>query len=206
MATASLTMGKFIAGIVIAILISSGVSAVVSTQWARGPQGPEGQQGPQGEQGIQGLTGDTGPVGPQGPQGETGPQGAKGDKGDTGETGAVGPEGPPGNATRYVIEGSINLTSDGDLIKHITGIDSAYHWKRINVTQITLSDMPLVQVFTKPYSIIYEDAEDLKQMWKEYSYELYYDEGCLYIYYKVITSGQDPNYAINGDYKIVVVK
>ncbi len=57
-------MGKFIAGIVIAILASSAISVGASTLLATGPQGPEGPQGPQGEQGIQGLKGDTGPAGP----------------------------------------------------------------------------------------------------------------------------------------------
>lgn len=195
-------MGKFVsrttflAGIVIAILVSIGISAIASTQWAVGPQGP------QGEQGIQGLTGATGATGPQGP---------KGDKGDTGATGAVGPQGPPGpvNVTRYVIEDSFNITADGDLIKYIShgGSVSEYHWKKINVPQLTLSDVASVQVFTKPYSLLYQNAEDLMQMWNEHNVDYdYFDEGCVYIYYKVITTGNPPNYAITGDYKIVVVK
>jgi hypothetical protein len=196
------SVSVFLAGLIVAILVSSGVSAVVSTQWARGPQGPEGPQGLQGEQGIQGLTGATGATG------ATGPAGAKGDKGDTGATGATGAQGPAGSAPRVVVEGAINLTADGDLIKHINhggGAVSVYHWKRVNVTQLTLSDMPLVQVYTKPSSLNYEDAGDLMQMWKEY-YDVFYDEGCVYIFYKVITTGSAPNYLMLGDYKIVIVK
>jgi hypothetical protein len=108
------SMTMFIAGIIVAILASSAISAVISTQLAAGPQGPTGPagpkgdtgetgpqgpqgetglQGPQGEIGPQGPNGDTGLTGPQGPQGDTGPTGSVGPKGDTGET---GPQGEPG--------------------------------------------------------------------------------------------------------------
>jgi hypothetical protein len=40
MAAVSITMGKLIAGIVIAILASSAISVGVSTQLAVGPEGP----------------------------------------------------------------------------------------------------------------------------------------------------------------------
>ena len=49
MATVSLTMGKFIAGIVIAILASSAISVGVSTILITGPQGEIGPQGLAGE-------------------------------------------------------------------------------------------------------------------------------------------------------------
>jgi zinc transporter ZupT len=45
-AVASITMGKFVAGIIIAILASSAISIGASTILAVGPQGPEGPQGP----------------------------------------------------------------------------------------------------------------------------------------------------------------
>lgn len=195
------SVSVFLVGLVVAVLVSSVVSVALASVLAVGPQGPEGSQG---EQGVQGLTGDTGPQGPVGPAGA---KGDKGDKGDTGATGATGAQGPAGEAPRAVVEGAINLTADGDLVKQIHhggGAVSVYHWRRVNVTQLT-SNMPLVQVYTKPYSLNYEDAEDLKQMWREYA-DVFYDEGCVYIYYKVITTGSAPNYAINGDYKIVVVK
>jgi hypothetical protein len=50
----------FLAGIIIAIITSSGISVALSALLAVGPQGPEG---PQGIQGVQG------PVGPEGPPG-----------------------------------------------------------------------------------------------------------------------------------------
>ena len=131
----------FLAGLIVAILVSIGISSVVSTQWAVGPQGPEGPQGPQGEQGIQGLTGATG---------ATGPQGVKGEKGDTGATGVTGPQGPAGapGATRYVIEGSFDMAQNGEVIEPMGG-SRLDHWKRISVPQLTLEDMPLVTVYIK---------------------------------------------------------
>jgi hypothetical protein len=90
MTTVSLTMGKFIAAIVIAIIASSAISIGVSTQLITGPQGEKGDTGPQGPQGPKGDTGDAGAAG------ATGSQGEKGDKGDTGATGATGDTGPQG--------------------------------------------------------------------------------------------------------------
>jgi hypothetical protein len=96
MATVTLTMGKFIAGIVIAILVSSAISVGVSTILIAGLQGPKGPQGEQGEQGPAGLKGDTGDTGPQGPTGPKGDTGAIGATGQAGVTGPQGPEGPQG--------------------------------------------------------------------------------------------------------------
>jgi hypothetical protein len=92
MAAVSITMGKLIAGIVIAILASSAISAGVSMLIAgpQGPEGPQGDTGPQGTQGEQGETGVTGPAGATGPAGSTGSTGA------TGATGATGSQGPRG--------------------------------------------------------------------------------------------------------------
>ena len=89
----SITMGKLVAGIVIAILAASAISIGASTMLAVGPEGPEG---PQGETGPQGLTGPQGEQGETGPQGATGPAGPTGPKGDTGDTGPQGPQGPEG--------------------------------------------------------------------------------------------------------------
>ena len=82
MVETTITTGKLIAGIIIAILASSAVSIGVSTQLMTGSQGPEGPAG------ATGPTGATGPQGPEGPAGATGP---------TGATGPQGPEGPAGN-------------------------------------------------------------------------------------------------------------
>jgi len=73
----------FIVGLVAAILTSSLISTVATTQLGL-VQGPKGDTGPQGSQGIQG---------PQGPQGETGLQGPQGEQG---IQGPEGPQGPPG--------------------------------------------------------------------------------------------------------------
>jgi hypothetical protein len=78
MAAVSITMGKFIVGIVIAILASSAVSVGVSTMLVTGPQGPEGPQGPKGDTGPQGPEGPQGEIGPEGPEGLQGPQGERG--------------------------------------------------------------------------------------------------------------------------------
>ncbi len=91
-----ITTGKFIAGIVIAILASSAISVGITTQLVTGPQGPVGLQGEKGEPGIQGLTGPTGPPGATGATGATGVTGA------TGATGAIGPQGPPGPQGPYL--------------------------------------------------------------------------------------------------------
>jgi hypothetical protein len=90
MAAVSITMGKLIAGILIAIIAASAISVGVSTMLITGPEGPEGPQGDTGPQGPKGDAGDTGPQGPAGPAGPTGPTGA------TGATGATGPQGERG--------------------------------------------------------------------------------------------------------------
>jgi len=76
----------FLIGLAIAILASSVISTVVSTQWAaiQGLKGDKGDQGPQGIQGEQGLQGEQGM---QGPQGETGLQGPQGEQGIQGPSG-----------------------------------------------------------------------------------------------------------------------
>ena len=53
MAAISLTMSKFIAGIIIAILASSVISIGVSTILISGPQGPKGDAGDMGPPGKQ---------------------------------------------------------------------------------------------------------------------------------------------------------
>ncbi len=91
-----ITTGKFIAGIVIAILISSAISIGIATQLMTGTQGSIGPQGEKGETGIQGLTGPAGSAGATGATGATGPAGA------TGATGATGTQGPPGPKGPYL--------------------------------------------------------------------------------------------------------
>jgi len=74
---AGISRTAFIVGLVIAILVSTSISALVVTQTDLA-KGPQGETGPQGDTGSQGPQGDTGS---QGPQGDTGPQGAEGPPG-----------------------------------------------------------------------------------------------------------------------------
>jgi hypothetical protein len=90
MAEKSVSRNMFLAGLIAAILVSSVVSAIVSTQLAVGPQGPEGPKGGTGATGATGATGSAGPTGATGATGATGPAGP------TGATGATGPQGPAG--------------------------------------------------------------------------------------------------------------
>jgi hypothetical protein len=120
MTTVTLTMGKIIAAIVIAIIASSAISIGVSTQLITGTQGEKGDTGPQG---TQGPKGDTGDIGPAGATGATGPQGPMGTAGSTGATGPQGPQGKQGigfEPTSYIsIPASAFVTSyntDGALI------------------------------------------------------------------------------------------
>jgi hypothetical protein len=106
----------FVVGIIITILLSSGVTyaslsvagqqesqgiqGVQGTSGSQGPQGLKGDTGPIGETGATGATGPAGPTGPSGPTGligATGIAGPQGPKGDTGATGATGPAGPTGS-------------------------------------------------------------------------------------------------------------
>jgi hypothetical protein len=68
----------FMVGLVIAVLVSAGISTVITTQYAMGPKGGTGPQGPEGIQGIQGIQGSKGDTGLQGPQGIQGLQGIQG--------------------------------------------------------------------------------------------------------------------------------
>jgi len=68
----------FIVGLIIAIVASSLISVLATTQLAL-------IKGPKGDKGDKGDTGDTGATGPQGLQGATGPQGPQGLQGISGD-------------------------------------------------------------------------------------------------------------------------
>jgi hypothetical protein len=108
MAPVSITMGKFIAGIIIAILAASAISIGTSTMLITGPQGETGPQGPAGPQGPQGETGETGPAGPTGATGPEGPQGEQGIQGIQGPEGPEGPQGEPGIG--FAFQGNISVS------------------------------------------------------------------------------------------------
>ena len=204
----------FLAGILAAILIACTVSALASTQLFTGSTGPEGPQGSPGPKGDTGLTG------AQGSPGATGPAGA------TGATGATGPAGKDGNTTRYVIEGSFDVTQDGDLIKYDSFPNSdvvfeySYHWKKIAVPQLTLSDLPLVNVYVSTTFEGTANEQPVQPLWKDYSVPsstmvqktggIIYAEGCIYIYYKTLVTPSNDGLLdliyTTGEYTIVIVK
>jgi len=95
-ANEGISKNTFIAGIIIAILLSTVISLSLSIQFSVGPQGNTGPQGSQGEQGIQGIQGTQGIQGETGPQGLTGATGSQGQKGDDGEQGIQGVQGLQG--------------------------------------------------------------------------------------------------------------
>jgi hypothetical protein len=214
MAQASISKAVFIIGVIAAALVSSALSVVTLSfisqqgpQGIQGVQGPMGTQGPLGPKGDMGATGPVGPTGATGATGATGPQGAKGDKGDTGTTGPIGPS---GNATRYVIQGWFNTSLEGDLILYLGGTSSSYY-KRISVPQLTLTDMPSIEVYVKPatlYNVTIDGQPTNTTMWKNFDGAfggpggIIYDNGCIYLFYKSSSSSS----TITGDYMIVVVK
>ena len=216
----------FLAGILAAILIACTVSALASTQLFTGSTGPEGPQGSPGPKGDTGLTGAQGSPGATGPAGSTGATGATGAAGATGATGATGPAGKDGNTTRYVIEGSFDVTQDGDLIKYDSFPNSdvvfeySYHWKKIAVPQLTLSDLPLVNVYVSTTFESTANEQPVQPLWKDYSVPsstmvqktggILYDEGCIYIYYKTLVTPSNDGLldliSTTGEYTIVIVK
>jgi len=110
----SLTKRAFVAGLIIAILVASAISAGVSMQLSLGPQGPKGDKGETGLSGATGATGVTGATGATGPAGATGATGATGLTGTTGATGATGPAGPQGLQGPYTSDydsGWINISN-----------------------------------------------------------------------------------------------
>jgi hypothetical protein len=118
MAAASITMSKFIAGLIITILVASAISAgiAVSTQLITGPKGPQGETGPQGPEG---------PQGPQGEQGDTGPQGATGPAGATGPVGTTGPQGPQG-------EQGVGFEPTGNISVSAFAFVPRYHYDNVS--------------------------------------------------------------------------
>jgi len=116
MATTNFTNKKFIAGIIIAILVSSAISIGVSTMLIAGPQGPEGPQGELGPQGLQGETGATGSIGPAGATGATGA---------TGGTGPQGPQGEPGPSAPDYDSGWVDISDkNGEYFTLTHNLDS----------------------------------------------------------------------------------
>ena len=201
----------FLAGIMVAIIVASAISIFASSQLITVPAGATGPKGDAGAAGSQGPAGNAGATGP---------------KGDAGAAGSQGPAGKDGSTTRYVIEGSFDVEQSGDLIKYDTALDVAleYHWKKIVVPQLTLSDMPLVHVYVKTTFESNEEGSQPTQLWIDITTSgiynsptadsgvVLYDEGCIYVYYKQVVTplfdGSSPEtvYTTSGEYQIVVLK
>jgi hypothetical protein len=132
MATFSMTTGKLIAVIVIAILVSSAISVGASTMLAVGPQGPQGEQGEQGETGATGPSGEDGADGADGRDGDDGATGPKGDKGDTGDTGPPGEQGLQGEpGIGFEPTGYISVHASA-FVSTYSGTDTVIGWAVMN--------------------------------------------------------------------------
>jgi uncharacterized protein YlxW (UPF0749 family) len=111
---------------------------------------------------------------------------------------------------RYVIEGSFNVTEDGDVIE-LNDSGDEYHWKNITVEELTFSDMPLINVYVKPNNNIVTTPEDMWRIAGEgpgtqpTAYAVYNEQSVLIFYKRILNDGTE-NYFMNGDYKIVLVK
>lgn len=208
MAQAFVSKTTFFVGIIIAILLASAVSIFASSMLTVPQQGVEGPKGDTGAQGSQGEKGDKGDTGATGATGATGSTGA------TGATGATGPQGPAGEpgSNRTVIQGTFNISAPGDVIYNYTGGADEQHWKKIAVPQLTLNDMPLVEVYVKINST-YPGLSEPKQEWVEANHtptwlfggNVRLEEGYVNLFFKTVDSGST-SYANLGEYRIVVIK
>ncbi len=186
----NVTVGMFVAGIVIAIILSSAISTSVFTlstnlgsqSNTNNLQGTKGETGETGPQGTQGPKGDTGSTGATGPAGATGATGAAGATGAQGPQGPVGPSGASGGLT------SPNFDSGWIDI-------SAYKGKYLNVTDNLDSADVLVDLTGKTAQGEVHQRLGLSSQitgWNK-TYEAASDD---YVYGMIQTS--DGGYAITG--------
>jgi hypothetical protein len=112
-------------------------------------------------------------------------------------------------AITYVIEGSFDVTQDGDVVEVMP--DTEYHWKRIPVPQLTLEDMPNIQVYVK---INDRDKYAPLDTWKDVyathgimpGSSVVYDEQSVLVLYKRFITDLGTDYFFNGEYKVTVTK
>jgi len=112
-------------------------------------------------------------------------------------------------AVTHVIEGSFDVTQDGDVVEVMT--DTVYHWKRIPVPELTLDDMPNIQVYVKTNE---RDKYTPLDTWKDVyvahgimpSSSVVYDEQSILVLYKRVITDLGIDYFFNGEYKITVTK
>jgi len=111
--------------------------------------------------------------------------------------------------TRRVLDDSFDITADGDVVQEFG--TSELHWKRVVIPELTLSDMPLVNVYYKPND---NTPSTPDYMWRTAGEGLgslptcyaVYDEQAVLIFYKRVHTDGTTDYFMNGEYKIVVVK
>lgn len=110
---------------------------------------------------------------------------------------------------RYVIEGSFDVTEDGDIIETFGATEE--HWKKITALQLTFEDMPLIRLYYRPNNT----STLTHEMWRESGEALgtfptlsvvYDEQSVLILYKKVYNDYGLTNYLCNGEYKIVVIK
>ena len=112
-------------------------------------------------------------------------------------------------AITYMIEGSFDVTQDGDVVEVLGATD--YHWKRILVPQLTLEHMPNIQVYVKT-----NDRDNYAPLntWKDVyvahgimpSSSVVYDEQSVLVLYKRVSTDLGIDYFFNGEYKVTVTK
>lgn len=192
-------MTHVIAGIVIAIVVSSAVAAGVSIviPGPEGPEGPQGEQGPQGLQGEQGEAGETGATGPTGPAGADGADGADG---------AVGPQGPPGvtvvNSTYigssgnvtygYMELGDVTITAPADGTVHLLLTGNVYFDTDDNTAYLGIGTSPTSLGIGYAYAGFWTGpgtSEPRLSMTTQAVYDV--TEGSTYTFYAVADRGRN---------------
>lgn len=109
----------------------------------------------------------------------------------------------------YVIEGSFDVTQDGDVVEVMP--DTEFHWKRITVPQLTLEDMPNIQVYVKTNDWDqYAPLDTWKDVYVAHgimpSSSVVYDEQSVLVLYKRVITDLGTDYFFNGEYKVTVTK
>jgi len=111
-------------------------------------------------------------------------------------------------AITYVIEGSFDVTQAGDVVEVMP--DTEFHWKRIPVPQLTLEDMPNIQVYVKTDWDQYAPLDTWKDVYVAHgimpSSSVVYDEQSVLVLYKRVITDLGTDYFFNGEYKVTVTK
>jgi hypothetical protein len=112
-------------------------------------------------------------------------------------------------AITRVIEGSFDVTQNGDVVEART--DTVYHWKRILVPELTLDDIPNIQVYVKTNE---RDKYTPLDTWKDVyvahgvmpTSSVVYDNQSVLVLYKRVFTELGIDYFFNGEYKVTVTK